>query len=132
MARDRPERVALTEAAFRLANARMAGWHEAFAGGDGELFFCECAIEGCREKIRLDRAAYESVRSDSRHFAVLRQHIIPDLETEIEAREGYSVIEKPSALLPLLTEADPRESAEGPATAAATRLADEIAGDAAS
>ena len=129
MARDRTERVALTEAAFRIANERMATWEDAFAGRDGELFYCECAFEGCREKIRLDRADYESIRADPRHFAVLREHILPDLETEIEAREGYSIIEKPSALLPLLIEADPRNSEHGPATAEATALADEITGD---
>jgi hypothetical protein len=128
VARDRTERVALTEAAFRIANERMAGWEEAFAGHDGaEPFFCECAVDGCREKVRLTRADYESVRADPRHFAALPGHIIPDLETEIARGDGYSVIEKPSALLPLLRETDPRDASHGPATTEATALADHIA-----
>jgi hypothetical protein len=129
VARERTERVALTEAAFRIANDRMAGWDDAFAGHDGDLFFCECAFDGCRERIRLRRPDYESIRADPRHFAVLREHILPDLETEIEAREGYSIIEKPSALLPLLTETHPRSEASGAARDEANALAELIAPD---
>lgn len=128
MARDRAERVALTEAAFRIANERMARWEEHLTDGGAASFYCECALEDCREEIRLTRDQYEAIRSDPSRFAVVPGHLIPDLETEIESHPGYAVIEKPRALRPLLDEVDPRTESSGPARDEASRLADEITG----
>jgi hypothetical protein len=128
MARDRAERVALTEAAFRIANERMAQWEERRTDGGAASFYCECAVDGCREEIRLTRAEYEAIRADPRRFAVVPGHLIADLETEIESHPGYAVIEKPAALRALLHEADPRTGSRGPARDEASNLADEIAG----
>jgi hypothetical protein len=127
MPRDRAERVALTEAAFRIANERMAGWEERQRGDDVASYFCECAFEGCRDEIRLSRPQYEAVRAEPRRFVVLHDHIIEDLETELERFDAYSVIEKPEALTPLLEDTDPRGEPAGPALDEAARLADEIA-----
>jgi hypothetical protein len=125
MPRDRAERVALTEAAFRIANERMAGWEER---GDGAAasYFCECGMEGCREVIGLSKAQYEAVRADPRHFVVLHDHVIEDLEDEIERHDGYSVIEKPDEVRGLLDDTDPRGEPAGPALEEASGLADEI------
>jgi hypothetical protein len=127
MARDRAESVALTEAAFRIANERMASWEERQAadGGD-ESYFCECAVQGCREEIRLTREQYDAVRVEPRRFFVLHDHIIEDLETELERHRGYSVIEKPPMLAPLLDDTNPRGEPGGPAHEEASSLADEI------
>jgi hypothetical protein len=124
MARDQAERVALTEAAFRIANERMSGWEEHRAGQ--ATYFCECAVDGCREAVRLPAAEYERVREDPRHFVVLHDHILPEFETEVERRDGYSVIEKPSALSSLLADTDPRGEPAGPDNDDARELADEI------
>jgi hypothetical protein len=129
MARDRAERVALTEAAFRIANERMAEWPERRSAGDAANYYCECGIDGCRESVRLSIAEYEAVRAHPRHFAVLREHIIADLETELERHDGYSVIEKPSVLSPLLDDTDPRGDPQGPDNEEARLLADEIGRD---
>jgi hypothetical protein len=127
MPRDRAERVALTEAGFRIANERMSQWEERQAGGDAPAsYFCECGIDDCREEIRLTQAEYESVRSAPRHFFVLPEHIIEDLETEVERHDGYLVIEKPPALEGLLSDTDPRQDGGGPALDEASQLADEI------
>jgi hypothetical protein len=130
MTRDRAERVALTEAAFRIANERMAGWEERRTG-DGAVasYFCECGIDGCREEVRLTQAQYEAVRAEPRRFVVRHGHVIEDLEIELERHDGYSVIEKPAALKPLLDDTDPRGEPAGPALDEASRLADEIARD---
>jgi hypothetical protein len=129
MARDRAERVALTEAAFRIANERMAGWEERRTEGEAHAsYYCECAVDGCRDEVRLSQAEYEAVRADPRHFVVLHGHIIEDLETEIERRETYSVIEKPASLRDLLRETNPRSEPAGPAHEEASQLADEITG----
>jgi hypothetical protein len=124
MARDQAERVALTEAAFRIANERMSGWEEHRARDAS--YFCECAVDGCREAVRLSATEYERVREHPRHFVVLRGHILPEFETEVERHDGYSVIEKPNALTPLLADTDPRGEPGGPANDEASELADQI------
>ena len=126
MPSDRAYNIAVTEAAFRVANERMARWEERHADAADELYLCECAEQPCRQRIRLSRDEYESVRSDVRHFVVVPGHVIPDLETVVQSSQGYEVIEKPSALFDLLVETDPRHEQSGRATETAEALADEI------
>lgn len=127
MSRDRAERVALTEAAFRIANERMARWEERRTGnGAAASYFCECADQACREAIRLSQTQYEAVRAEPRRFVVRPGHIIEDLETELERHDEYSVIEKPELLHGLLADTDPRGEPAGPALDEASGLADEI------
>jgi hypothetical protein len=130
MTRDRAEQVAITEAAFRIANERMARWDERrAANGAPASYYCECAIASCRDEIRLSQAEYEAVRTVPRYFFVRPGHIVEDLETEVERHDGYVVIEKPTALEPLLSDTDPRQEREAPARDEASQLADEIARD---
>ena len=91
---DREERLALNEAVFRAANERMAAWEERHQTADTELYMCECADPECRDKIPLQRADYEQVRRDASHFFVAPGHDIPDIETVIETRQDWLVIEK--------------------------------------
>jgi hypothetical protein len=126
MPSDQAESAALTEAAFRIANERMSGWEERHGSRAEELYMCECASRPCRERIRLTREQYESVRSDVRRFVVVPGHVIPDLETVVQSFPSYQVIEKPSALMDLLVETDPRHARPGEAGEAARMIADEI------
>jgi hypothetical protein len=126
MGDDRAEQVALTEAAFRIANERMARWEERHAEGRHELYLCECASQPCRERISLSRDEYEAIRADARRFVVRPGHVIPDLETVVQRHPSYEVIEKPTALMRLLVETDPRDEHSGPATDAAERLAGDM------
>jgi hypothetical protein len=126
MPTDRARDVALTEAAFRIANERAARWEERHAAGRSELYLCECGEQPCRKRVALTREQYEAVRADARHFVVLPGHVIPDLETVVGSFAGYEVIEKPSALMELLLESDPRSPTSGPAAEAAQTLAAEI------
>src|SRR6476469_8992291 len=109
MATDRAEDVALTEAAFRIANERMSRWGERHRDRVEESYLCECAARPCRERIRLTREQYEAVRSDARRFFVVPGHVIPELETVVESFPDYQVIEKPGALMDLLRQTDPRD-----------------------
>jgi hypothetical protein len=126
MPTDRVYDVALTEAAFRIANERMASWQERHADDAEELYLCECASQPCRERIPLTRDQYESVRSDPRHFLVVPGHVLPGLESVVKSYPGYEVIEKPSALMELLVETDPRRHRTGQAADEARARADEI------
>ncbi|MDA0167269.1 hypothetical protein OM076_43820 [Solirubrobacter ginsenosidimutans] len=123
---DRARDVGLIEAAFRIANERTARWEERHADGRTELYLCECAEQPCRKRIELTREQYEEVRTDPRHFVVLPGHVIADLETVVGSFDGYEMIEKPSALLQLLVETDPRSATSGPEADAARALAHEI------
>jgi hypothetical protein len=124
---ERAERAALVEAAFRIANERMAAWEERHHGDAGELYLCECADPDCREKVELTRDRYDAVRRHPQHFFVSTGHVVPDLEEVIESHGSYQVIEKPGNLLELLRHTDPRSEPTGPATAQAETLADDIA-----
>src|SRR3954447_21908584 len=125
MSTDRAEEVALTEAAFRIANERASRWEERHRDRAEELYLCECAARPCRQRIPLTREQYEAVRSDVRRFFVVPDHVIPDLETVVETFADYQVIEKPSALMDLLRETDPRDHRGGKAADAARALAEE-------
>jgi hypothetical protein len=129
MPTDRARDVALTEAAFRIANERTAQWEERHSEGRSELYLCECAEKPCRERVELTREEYEAVRANPQHFLVVPGHVIPDLETVVESFANYQVIEKPNALMDLLLETDPRTSREGSAADAARALADEVVPD---
>jgi hypothetical protein len=90
----RKERIAVNEALFRNANERTSQWEEVREGTDPFLYVCECADPDCRRRISLTREEYESVRQDSKHFAVIQGHQIPDAETVIDDRGEWAVIEK--------------------------------------
>jgi hypothetical protein len=94
MASNRKERLALNEGLFRTANERMAGWEERHGPEEVELYFCECADPECRQKVPLQRSDYEQVRANPCHFFIAPGHEIPDVETVIETRQEWVVIEK--------------------------------------
>jgi hypothetical protein len=126
MADDRARRAAITEAAFRIANERMAAWEEVSAT-EPELFFCECLMAGCREKVSLTREEYEAVRAHARRFFVVPGHEDETLESVVDRREAFVVIEKPPEVAPVVEATDPRSpEAGGPEVDAARDLADEI------
>lgn len=93
---------------FRVGNERMAGWEERHENEQPELYFCECADLDCREKVTLQEAEYEAVRSDARRFLVVPGHEIPDVETVIEEHDGWVVIEKAPEVTETVESLDPR------------------------
>jgi hypothetical protein len=123
---DRATRAAIVEAAFRIANERMTRWEERHPDGKPELYLCECARLECREKVRLDRPEYERVREEPQRFFVVPGHELDDLEEVVEGHEHHLVVEKPSALLDLVTATDPRRPGDGPVAEEAEALADEL------
>ena len=108
MAGVREERLALNEALFRAANERMADWEERHEEDEIELYHCECAELGCREKVPMGKADYERVRADSSHFIVVPGHEKPVVETVIESHDKWSVIEKDPEVQAIVEQTDPR------------------------
>ena len=105
---ERERRLALNEAAFRIANERIDEWPERRERQGAAPYYCECAEPDCRVRIELDRAAYEHVRSSSRQFAVAPGHEVPDVETVIERHDDYVIVEKAPGVTPLVERLDPR------------------------
>jgi hypothetical protein len=105
---ERQERLAKNEALFRIANERMANWEEAHDANSSELYFCECANAECHDKVRLTKADYERVRSDSRYFFVVPGHEVADVDTVLEHNHGWTLIEKDPDVAELVEAHDPR------------------------
>ena len=93
MPTDRVEDVALTEAAFRIANERMARWEERHGSRAEELYMCECASRPCRERIPLTREQYEDVRSDVRHFLVVPGLVLPEPRLQLAHGTARELLE---------------------------------------
>jgi len=123
------DQIALTEAAFRIANERMAQWPERYKASPVEIYFCECGNRSCRQHIMLTKDQYEAVRKNSRRFLIVPAHETPLVETVIESYETYEVVEKMPGVLDIVTEADPRQRLAGPsrdeAEATATAIQNE-------
>lgn len=94
MKKDIEQHIATNESAFRDVNEAIArgqwpGEQDAPSG-----FRCECARLGCNELIDLTPREYEEIRSNPRRFVVIPGHELAEVETVVEKREGYLVIEK--------------------------------------
>jgi hypothetical protein len=108
MPTDREQRLALNEAAFRVANERMRDWPERQGDEAPARFYCECAHADCREHVVLTERAYEQVRAHSDRFIVAPGHEILDVETVVERTDGYHVIEKTEGARVVTEATDPR------------------------
>jgi hypothetical protein len=55
---------------------------------------CECALTGCSAPIEVDAATFERVRESPLRFFVAPGHEDLDIESVIEERPGYLIVEK--------------------------------------
>ena len=94
----RLERQARNEALMREVNERMAELREQGSWGDDDLLMeihCECgAFPTCDARLRLPVEEYEQIRSQDDRFAVAPGHESPELETVVEQRETWLVVDK--------------------------------------
>jgi hypothetical protein len=105
----RESRLAKNEAVFREINERvneLAASH----GTDAHVyaFFCECSDADCTRQLELTRDAYEEVRARGNRFLVASGHQLPELETAIERRDEWLVVEKQNEAGKLARQLDPR------------------------
>ena len=71
-------------------------------------FRCECARLGCNALIELSVREYEEVRAHPKRFVVLPGHEIHEVETVVEARSGYVIVEKLDQAGEVAEQHDPR------------------------
>ena len=89
----REERVAQNEAASREMNEQI---EQAHADSPGDFFriICECGNAGCTRVIAISIPEYEALRSDARLFAVLADHVVPDVEDVVRRTDRFIVVRK--------------------------------------
>ena len=88
------QRAARNEALFREVNENIARLEERYGSTITEsVFICECADEGCTDRLTVDLDTYQRVREQPRLFFVLPGHQDPELERVVETHD-YLVVEK--------------------------------------
>jgi 5-bromo-4-chloroindolyl phosphate hydrolysis protein len=90
----RDERVARNEAISRDINERIEEAHEGTSRERYIRMVCECGRESCDRVIAITRSEYEHVRSDPIRFAVLRDHVVADVERVIDETDRFVVVAK--------------------------------------
>jgi hypothetical protein len=105
----RDERVARNEATSREINERI---EEAHDGASPERYLrmvCECGRESCDRLIAITLTEYERVRSDPVRFAVLRDHVMDDVERVVDENDRFVVVAKHDGTpADVATDEDPR------------------------
>jgi hypothetical protein len=104
-------RVARNEALFREANESI---ERGLWPGDEHpavRFLCECARVDCGQMLELSLGDYERVRTNPKRFVMVPGHQLPDLETVVEQRSDYVVVEKRSGAGEVAEQLDPRDDA---------------------
>jgi hypothetical protein len=102
------EQVGANEAVFREINEGIERGQWPGEEDAPVSFRCECARLGCNELIELTVNEYESVRTNPRRFIVVPGHEQLEVETVVESRPGYLVIEKKAQAGTAAEETDPR------------------------
>lgn len=90
----REERIARNEAISRQINE---GIEEAKASVSPEghaRMVCECGRDDCDRVIAITLPEYEAVRRDGRRFAVVGEHVIPDVEEVVSETDRFTVVRK--------------------------------------
>ena len=103
-------RVGLNEAVFREVNERLQELADGvYADGAPLDLVCECGDRNCTARIRVEHEDYERARAQPRQFLVHPGHEMPEVETVIQKREGYDLIQKLRGLPGRIAdETDPR------------------------
>ena len=109
MVTQRKERIAQNENAFRALNESLENSvHRRRSDEDLAGFVCECGNDDCEEIVRLQLAAYEEIRDDSRLFFVVPGHEMEDAEDVVRRGDGYFVVRKHVDVAQITEEGDPR------------------------
>jgi hypothetical protein len=93
----REQRAMRNEELFREVNLRIAELQEGAHNltVDGLLpLVCECVHTGCTTALEVDPATFAQVHENPGRFIVAPGHEDLDVESIVERREGYLIVEK--------------------------------------
>jgi hypothetical protein len=102
------QRIAGNEAVFRQVNEALKAGQWPGEEQTPIAFRCECGQLGCSRLIELKLADYEQVRAHPRRFMLAPDHDIPAVESVVDQRAGYVVVEKSGEAGRLAEATDPR------------------------
>jgi hypothetical protein len=105
----REERIARNEATSRHINEGLEEAHEGSPSDRYIRVVCECGRDSCDRVIAITVPEYEGVRSDSRRFALVRDHVIADIEQVVDENDRFVVaIKREGTPAEVASEEDPR------------------------
>src|SRR5262245_47032608 len=90
----REERVARNESTAREINERIEESYDSHRLDTYTNMVCECGLADCDVFVPITKAEFEDVRSDSRRFVIIRQHLIADVEDVVTETDRFIVVEK--------------------------------------
>jgi len=96
------------QAFYRDVNERIATISRGFDAAARLEILCECGEASCTERVQIEDADYEAVRSRPTHFAVLDGHQDQAVEDVVEQRDGYLVVANYGAAATVARRTDPR------------------------
>ena len=106
-------RAARNEALFRSVNEEIEKLGLATESRPEERrigFVCECSNGSCGETVQLTVPEYEAVRSGSRWFAILPDHVNEEIEHVVQTHSHYAIVEKDTPVGTRIAEdTDPRD-----------------------
>jgi hypothetical protein len=88
------ERAARNEALFRAVNEEIRAVDRRFGNALTSEFVCECANDGCVERLPVPRDVYTAVRSEPTRFILAPGHERLELERVVERHDRFFVVEK--------------------------------------
>lgn len=105
----REERVAQNESTSREINERLEEAHDQDSPGEYIRMVCECGQDTCDRMIAITTDEYEQIRSDPRQFAVMRDHVMGDVERVVHETDRFVVVVKREGTpAEVATQEDPR------------------------
>lgn len=90
----REERVAKNEATSREINEQIQDAHEERPPSRFLRVVCECGFATCERVVAITAEEYAQLRSEPNRYAVVREHVIPDVEQTISETDRFSVVAK--------------------------------------
>ena len=107
---DQDRRVGLNEAIFRQVNEQIKSLGDELGADDGTItVICECGDAECTDRLVVPLADYQRIRDDSLRYVIAPGHEFPEIESVVERKDGYDVVQKqaPEAV-EVAKETDPR------------------------
>lgn len=105
----REERVARNEATSREINEKLKEAHEGTPPDEDLRIVCECGHLECDRLLAITLPEYEQIRAEPTRFAVVRDHVISDVEYVIDETDRFVVVVKREGTpAKVASETDPR------------------------
>lgn len=94
----RARRAGRREANLRELNERIAqAQHDIGAGRAIVRIVCECSNGDCDDNLDVPAPIFESARAGAVRFIVAPGHVLHEVERQVEAGEGWIIVEKVGA-----------------------------------